>query len=188
MKVEPIRTLKKIKAIQNFLKQKSERDLLLLNFGLNTGLRISDILKIKVSDIWTKRKHFKHYFILREVKTQKEKRIKLNNALKRYLSNFLKNNKLKYSDYLFQSRKGNNKPITRVQAYRTLKKASEALNIENFGTHSLRKTWGYWTYKKSKFNIALIMDMFNHSSQKITLEYIGINQDQRDELYSIVQF
>ena len=188
MKVEPIRTLKKIKAFQNLLKQKSERDLLLLNFGLNTGLRISDILKIKVSDIWTKRKHFKHYFILIEVKTKKEKRIKLNNALKRYLTHYLKNNKLKYSDYLFQSRKGDNKPITRVQAYRTLKIASESLNIENFGTHSLRKTWGYWTYKKSKFNIALIMDMFNHSSQKITLEYIGINQDQRDELYSIVQF
>lgn len=188
MKVEPIRNIKKIKEFQNLLKQTSKRDYLLLNFGLNTGLRISDILKIKVSDIWTKKKHFKHYFALTESKTSKTKKIKLNDTLKTYLNQFLKLSKPKYSDYLFQSRKGTNKPISRIQAYRTLKKTADKLNIENFGTHSLRKTWGYFTYKKSKFNIALIMDMFNHSSQKITLEYIGINQDQKDELYSIVKF
>jgi len=52
----------------------------------------------------------------------------------------------------------------------------------------MRKTWGYWTYKESRYNIGLIMDMFNHSSQYITLKYIGINQDMHDEIYSRVQF
>ena len=52
----------------------------------------------------------------------------------------------------------------------------------------MRKTWGYWTYKISKYNIGLIMDTFNHSSPNITLRYIGVNQDQKDELYSLVQF
>ncbi len=69
-----------------------------------------------------------------------------------------------------------------------LREAAEICGIENFGTHSMRKTWGYWTYKISKFNIELIMDTFNHSSQTITLRYIGVNQDQKDELYSLVQF
>jgi len=57
--------------------------------------------------------------------------------------------------------------------------SAEAVGIENFGTHSLRKTWGYWTYKMSRYNIGLIMDTFNHSSQRITLRYIGVNQDQK---------
>ena len=78
--------------------------------------------------------------------------------------------------------------MSTVQAYRILKNAANSLGIENFGTHSLRKSWGYWTYKASSYNIGLIMDTFNHSNQTITLKYIGINQEQKDELYSIVQF
>lgn len=66
-------------------------------------------------------------------------------------------------------------------------KVGSYLKVEE-GTHSMRKTWGYWTYKASKYNIGLIMDVFNHSSQKMTLRYIGISQDQKDELYSLVQF
>ena len=77
--------------------------------------------------------------------------------------------------------------IGRIQAYRVLKSAAEECGIENFGTHSLRKTWGYWTYKISRYNIGLIMDTLNHSSPNITLRYIGVNQDLKDELYLKVQ-
>ncbi|WP_031368501.1 tyrosine-type recombinase/integrase, partial [Clostridium botulinum] len=97
-------------------------------------------------------------------------------------------NNLKQNDYIFQSRKGINSPISTTQAYRILKEGAESLGIENFGTHSLRKSWGYWTYKASRYNIGLIMDTFNHSSEKITLKYIGITQEDKDELYSLVQF
>ena len=92
---------------------------------------------------------------------------------------------LTVDDYLFYSRKGGH--LGRVQVYKVLTDAAEALGIENFGTHSLRKTWGYWTYQISKYNIGLIMDTFNHSTPAITLRYIGITQDQKDELYSLVQ-
>ena len=84
-------------------------------------------------------------------------------------------------DYLFQSQKGGR--IQRIQTWRILSAGAETLSIEHFGTHSMRKTWGYWTYKTSKYNIGLIMDTFNHSSEKVTLRYIGISQDQKDELY-----
>ncbi len=99
---------------------------------------------------------------------------------------FIKEEKMATDNYLFFSRKGAH--ISRIQAYRVLKEAAESVDIENFGTHSLRKTWGYWTYNLSKYNIGLIMDTFNHSSPGVTLRYIGISQDQRDELYSLVQF
>ena len=186
MTVEPIRDKKKIRQMFTYLNGKNPKYGLLFKFGLNTGLRISDILPIKVSDIFNTNGCFKNHLILKEKKTGKEKKIKLNNALRTCIQSYIKNEKLSLDSYLFHSQKGGH--IGRVQAYRVLKEAADTIGIENFGTHSLRKTWGYWTYKVSRYNIGLIMDTFNHSSTKITLRYIGVNQDQKDELYSLVQF
>ncbi|MGE5629491.1 MAG: tyrosine-type recombinase/integrase [Caulobacteraceae bacterium] len=186
MTVEPIRDKAKIKQMYNYLNGKNPKYGLLFKFGLNTGLRISDILPIKISDIFNSNWCFKDHLILKEKKTGKEKKIKLNNALRNSIQSYVKNQKLSFDSYLFSSQKGTH--IGRVQAYRVLKEAADAIGIENFGTHSLRKTWGYWTYKISRYNIGLIMDTFNHSSMGITLRYIGVNQDQKDELYSLVQF
>lgn len=188
MVVEPIKDKKKIEALLTYLKGKNERDWLLAKFQLNTGLRISDVVKVKVSDIFTEKLNFKDYFVLQEQKTKKEKKIKLNDELRRALKAFIKHEDLKRDNYIFESRKALYGAISVVQAYRILKHAAVSVEIENFGTHSLRKTWGYWTYKASRYNIGLIMDTFNHSSQKITLRYIGIDQEAKDELYSLVQF
>lgn len=186
MTVEPIRDKTKIKQMYYYLNGKDSKYGLLFKFGLNTGLRISDLLPIKVKDIFSNSGEYRDYLILNEKKTGKEKKIKLNNALRKAINEFVKVQKLTSESYLFSSPKGEH--IRRIQAYRVLKEAADVCGIENFGTHSLRKTWGYWTYKMSKYNIGLIMDTFNHSSQSITLRYIGVNQDQKDELYSLVQF
>lgn len=186
MTVEPIRNRKKIKQMYHYLKGKDPKYGLLFKFGLNTGLRISDILPTKVSDIFDKNGRFLEYFVLKEKKTGKGKKIKINNALRSAIELYVKSNGLDYNEYLFSSKKGRH--FGRIQAYRVLKESAELIGIQNFGTHSLRKTWGYWTYKASRYNIGLIMDTFNHSSPTITLRYIGVNQDQKDELYSLVQF
>jgi integrase len=186
MTVEPIRDKVKIKQMYQYLYGKDPKYSLIFKFGLNTGLRISDILPLKVNQIVYANGEFRDYLVIKEKKTKKEKKIKLNNALRKAISSYVKKNNFIGDDYLFPSRKG--AYISRIQAYRVLKEAANLIGIENFGTHSLRKTWGYWTYKMSKYNIALIMDTFNHSSQNITLRYIGVNQDQKDELYSLVQF
>ncbi len=186
MTVEPIRDKTKIKQIYYLLNGKDPKYGLLFKFGLNTGLRISDILSVKIKDIFDKNGDYKDYLILKEMKTGKVKKIKINDALRKNIDSYLKKTKLDYDKYLFPSQKGGY--IGRVQAYRVLKEAAKVCKVDNFGTHSLRKTWGYWTYNMSKYNVGLIMDTFNHSSQSITLRYIGINQDQKDELYSMVQF
>lgn len=186
MTVEPIRDKVKIHQMYTFLTNKDMKYGLLFKFGLNTGLRISDILPIRLNDIYNEDGKFRDHLILKEKKTGKEKKIKINTALRKEIENYTKVHNMTSASYLFYSRKGRN--IGRVQAYRILTDAACNIGIENFGTHSLRKTWGYWTYKVSKFNIGLIMDTFNHSSPSITLRYIGINQDQKDELYSLVQF
>lgn len=185
MTVEPIRDRVKINRLYQYLKGYDPKYALIFKFGINTGLRISDILPLKVKDIFTEDFKFREHLILKEKKTSKEKKIKMNDTLRKCILEYVKNQNLSYDSYLFQSKKGGH--LGRIQVYRVLKNAASVFGIENFGTHSLRKTWGYWTYKMSKYNIGLIMDTFNHSSQSITLRYIGVNQDQKDELYSLVQ-
>ena len=187
MTVEPIRNKDNIKKMFYYLNGKDRKYGLLFKYGLNTGLRISDILPLTVNDIFNEKGNFKDYLILREKKTNKAKKIKLNHAIRKMLYDYVKEYRLSGDDYLFYSKKSGGH-IQRVQAYKVLKEAANVCNVENFGTHSMRKTWGYWTYKASKYNIGLIMEMFNHSSQNVTLRYIGVSQDQKDELYSLVQF
>lgn len=185
MTVEPIRDKKKINQLYNYLNGVDAKYAMLFKVGINTGLRVSDIIPLKVGDIYDDNMQFKEHLTLIEKKTKKEKRIKLNETLRKCLQQYIKREKLALTDYLFYSRKGGY--VGRVQVYKVLADAADALGIEHFGTHSMRKTWGYWTYKISKYNIALIMDTFNHSAPSVTLRYIGINQDEKDELYSIVQ-
>jgi integrase len=184
MTVEPIRDKASIDKMYRLLNDVDTKYALMFKFGLNTGLRISDILPIQVNQILCNGS-FRDHFVLREKKTGKEKKIKINKTLREAIASYIEKNSLTTDSFLFPSRKGEH--ISRVQAYRVLKECATIAGVENFGTHSLRKTWGYWTYKASQFNIGLIMDTFNHSSPKITLLYIGINQDEKDELYSMVQ-
>lgn len=189
--VDAIKDIKKVNLLLAYLKGVNDRDYLLAKFQLNTGLRISDVVSVKVQDLMINNR-FKEYFILNEVKTDKIKHIKLNDELRKVIKNYVLNNNLSSNDYLFKSKKfaenGESRHITVTQAYRILKSAAITVGIDNFGTHSLRKTWGYFTYKASAHNIGLLMSMFNHSAPSITLRYIGIDQDEKDKLYCSVQF
>lgn len=173
MRVEPIRDKEKLKKIEKVLSD-NERNLFLFRLGVMTGLRISDLLKLKVEDVKDK-----DHITIQEDKTEKIKKSRVNNYLKSVINEYIDG--LDNQEYLFQSRKGNNKPISRVQAYRVLRTASKqaGLNI-HIGTHTLRKTFGYHHYQQYH-DVALLQSILNHSSPKITLDYIGINQDLIDE-------
>ncbi len=87
------------------------------------------------------------------------------------------------STWLFPSRKGN-QPISKIQAYRQLQKAGDFADVESIGTHTMRKIFGYWFYKQTK-DIAMLQDILNHSTPKITLKYIGINKKEKDNVLDI---
>lgn len=173
--VDPIRDKDDIKAMKEYLREWNERNYLLFLFGINSGLRVGDILRIRVKDVqgW----HIK----IKEQKTGKQKQIKMTKTLKKEVREYIKDMPLHY--YLFQSRIGKNKSLDRRTVDWILKTAALECGIENIGTHSMRKTFGYHYYKKYK-DVAMLMDLFNHSSPAITLRYIGIRQDQRDKAMS----
>jgi integrase len=129
--VQPIRVKSEILKVKRiFDKNKNKRDLLMFLIGINSGLRISDILKLKIEDVQNL-----DYIELVEQKTQKNKRFPITNSYKNLLKRFIINKNPE--DWLFKSKKGN-RPITRVQAYRIISRACEKAGITTkIGTHTL---------------------------------------------------
>ena len=171
--VEPIRDPAAVEDIALYLKKNSERNYIMFRLGIYSGLRISDILRLKVKDVSNK-----SYINIREKKTGKQKLFPINPTLKNELKNYcsLKEG----NDYLINSREGMNKSITRKQAYNIIRKAGEAFGMYNLGTHTMRKTFGYHFYIKYK-DVVMLQKIFNHSDPSITLKYIGIEQGEMDK-------
>lgn len=173
--VQPIRDSEKIEAMKGYLKNKRERDYMLFLVGISIGLRISDILQLQKEDA------LKSHIDIKEKKTRKHKRVKVPPFIKRELVAYA--NSLHEGDYLFRSRQGGNRPIDRSTAYRILREAADACGVQEIGTHTLRKTFGYHFYQQTN-DIATLQELFNHTDQETTLRYIGINQDSLDKAMS----
>lgn len=203
--VQPIRDISKVHKIESILKTQNHRDYILFRLGIYSGLRISDILKLKVSDVRNK-----DYFILQENKTSKPKRLKIKLDLKKELEQYIA--KMNENDYLIGSQKytkhitiknpnkkdksqryisianeSSNSPIQRMQAYRIINNVARQVGItDEIGTHTMRKTFGYHFYTqyndKNNRALSLLQDIYNHSSPYVTLKYIGIAQDEVDNL------
>lgn len=180
--VQPIRDKKKLEAMKKILKATSLRDYCLFVLGINSGLRISDLLTLKLSDIIDSKGEILPRVTVREQKTNKTKDFPLGEATRKALKEYLNYVSLIYDGPLFPSRKGRG-PITRQQAYRILNAAARSVGIsEKIGTHSLRKTFGYHAFQAG-VDITRIQKLLNHSSPGITLAYIGITQDELDDVY-----
>jgi len=179
--VSPIKDKKQLELLKMYLKEKSKRDYLMFMVGISSALRISDILKLKVEDVWDGRKP-KEFIYLNEKKTGKYKRFPITENLQKAIKEYVREYKPEEDNYLFCSRKGD-KPITRQHAALILSHAGDFVGIkEPISTHSMRKTWGYWAYK-SGVSLALIMEALNHSSISNTKKYIGITQLDLDKVY-----
>lgn len=172
--VEPIRDPKKLECIRGWLlKHAHYRDYLLFVLGTNTGLRVSDLLNLRVGDVKD------GYIRLREKKTRKARKHTLNPQVAEMVREYIHGKE--ENEYLFPSLRNPARPLDRHQAYRIINKAARACGVkEKIGTHTLRKTFGYHFYKRYG-DVAMLQDIFNHSSPSITLRYIGIKQDEIDK-------
>lgn len=185
-KTDPIRTADDITRFkQYFLEKGQRRNYAMVTLGLNTSLRIGDLLSLKWSDVFDfTEQHYRGHISLTEQKTGKKNIIALNSEAKaalQLLENSLES--LNCDEYIFKSRVGENRPIGRVTAYKIIQEAVEALNLEGtISCHSLRKTFGYHAWKKG-VPPALIMSIYNHSSIEITKRYLSIDQDDKDEVF-----
>ena len=170
--VQPLRSQQEINDFLFCLRRNknAERDVFLFLIGINSGLRMSDIVKLKKKGVITSKKPR-----IVEQKTGKTRILYLS-SLQDLIHGYTA--ALDPEAYLFPSTKGGHLEVNTV--YQMFQKVAKLLGRDDIGTHTLRKTFGYHYYKKTK-DVATLMEIFGHSSEKITKRYIGINEDEISE-------
>jgi len=191
---QPIRKPEDLENLKSYYKVKvpNPRNYLLIIMGLNTALRISDILQLQWKDVYDfKNNCLNEHIIIVEQKTGKYSSIAVNEsveyALEKYRNALISKGKIiKPETYIYESFGFDNQPISRVQAFRIIKKAANACNISGVvSCHSLRKTFGYHAWKQG-ISPVLLMNIYNHSSFVVTQRYLGIEQDDRDNVFKTI--
>lgn len=180
---EPIRDKKHVRQLaEYYLKRGSLRNYLLIIMGVYTALRISDLLQLTWGDVYDfTLESFRTHIHVTERKTGKRKSIALNRMVVTALR-LCFSAKVQPDSYLFQSGKRKDAPIGRVQAWRIIKEAALAVGIAaRISCHSLRKTFGYHAWQAG-VSAVLLMDVYNHSSYAVTRRYLGVAQDDLDNL------
>ena len=168
--MEDIRAIKKLLA-------DNPRDLLLFTMGVNNGLRIGDLLQLRVKDV----EHLQPGEILtvKEQKTGKPNVLLINKTTHKALQEYLQVVKPEPSAFLFRSRKAKEKPLTVSATNRMVKGWCKQINLRgNYGTHTLRKTFGYVQRVHYGIGFEILCKRFNHSSPAVTMRYLGIEDKE----------
>ena len=180
---QPIRDANRIRELAGYYLQKGQlRNYALIILGVHTALRISDLLRVTWDDVYD----FENCCVrarvdVTERKTGKTKSIALNKAVTKALSLFASFSARSGCFLIENPRTG--RAISRIQAYRLIRAASEALRFKDrVSCHSLRKTFGYHAWKSGTLPV-VIMDIYNHSSLAVTRRYLGVSQDDKDDVY-----
>lgn len=187
--VQPIRDAEIIHEIERRLcenkgTEKGWREYMLFEIGIYSGLRISDMARLRVGDL-----RGREAISMREKKTGKQTDIPISKKLQRIARQELKG--LPPDRYIFVSPHrtkptpkhperpaGHPKPIDRKTAYNYVHAISGDVGLDfRVGCHTLRKTFGYHFYKQTG-KIGLLTIWFNHSTEEVTKRYIGINYDE----------
>lgn len=186
MVTSPIRKKEDIELLKDyFLQTQAYRDYALFVVGINTALRISDLLQLKWGDVWDfENCKYKLHIYVKEQKTDKQNCIAINKSCQSALTLLQKQSKkVLPQEYLFFSGKNRDNHISRNRAYNIIKQAAISTSIDgNISCHSLRKTFGYHAWKCGT-PPALLMHIYNHSNIEITKRYLSIEQDDKDELF-----
>ncbi|MGJ4013331.1 site-specific integrase [Levilactobacillus brevis] len=169
------------------------RNYTVFQVGKATLLRVSDVLALKYEDVFASDGRVQSHVLIHDKKTGKPNELYLepvSDDLKVYY-NWLESNGIR-SEWLFPSLKKQNintdTHINERQFYRIMQKVGDLLGIDYLGTHTMRKTGAYMVYQQSGHDIALVMDLLNHSSQKMTLKYLGLDRETKERKLRRVNF
>ena len=178
IKVEPIRKKRDIQSIKKMLSD-DPRNQALFTLGINTNLRASDLLGIKAGQV----KDLKpgDSIELKERKTGKFRMVTLNKACVQAIQRLLASSPYDDNEPLFVGQRGT---LTVPSVHRLVKSWCRAINFKgNYGSHSLRKTWGYHQRVTFGTDIPRLMVCFNHSTQRQTLDYLCIQPEEIKDVY-----
>ncbi len=182
---QPIKNRMDVERLKDYYRsvRPNARNYALIVLGLNSALRISDILSLKWKDVYDfSAMCFLERVEVVEKKTGKKQSIPLNANVREAMEALFREQEDKQAEgWIFTGWQG--RPISRVQAFRIVSQAAQELSLgKHISCHSLRKTFGYHAYQMG-VSPSLLMELYNHSSYQVTKRYLGLNQDEKDEVY-----
>lgn len=182
--VDPIKSKREIQAVKNYLSGKNLRDYTIFVVGINSALRVSDVVKLKWEDVFCEVGELKKEIRLIEKKTSKQKVFPINQSMKKALLEYFEYiDKPSDDEYIFKSRQGGNSPLSVKMAWRIFKDIQDNVKLgTHIGTHSMRKTFCFMAWKQG-VPIETLMKILNHGSQSVTKRYIGITQEEINDVY-----
>ena len=165
------------------------RNYTILQVGKATLLRVSDVLALRRAEIFKNDGAINKNAYIRDKKTNKPNILYLKPVKQDLIDYFqwLTKNNIQ-SEWLFPSIKNPNRHITEKQYYKVMAKTGDLLGINYLGTHTMRKTGAYRVYTQTHYNIGLVMSLLNHSSEAMTLKYLGLDQVSREQMLDKVSF
>lgn len=167
--VEPIRDKNMYNKIKSELKEWNEKYYIMFLIGSLLGLRINEILALRVQDVAGKEEHT---FV--QTKTGKKITIAFNPELSKALKEYCRGRDPQ--EALIPCRDNEYKPISKCRAWEVMNTIGNKHGL-HLGTHSLRKTCGYHYYEQTK-DLATLKVWFNHTAMRDTLTYIGVTQER----------
>ena len=173
--VYPITDMEKLNIMAKYLKDKSTRDFVIFELGINLGIRVTDFTKQTVGFYRTVcEKECLEMIPSKTSRYKKKIRIPLQKDLKVLIEKYIDGRDDNEPMFISRDKGG---MLGRQQINRIIKEAAEYAGVkENVGCHSMRKTFGYWHYKNNR-DIRTLMEIFNHSSEEVTLRYIGVTDE-----------
>lgn len=192
--VLPIKDDEILKQVQDTLLnnfKSGRRNYTIFQVGKATLLRVSDVLRLKQTDVFDDYGAIKQHAFIKDKKTGKRNTLYLKPVMMDLVmyQQWLKRNGYEgTTEWLFPSTTRPQKHIDERQFYNVMAKVGDLLDINYLGTHTMRKTGAYRVYVQSNYNIGLVMKLLNHSSEAMTLTYLGLDQVSREHMLDKIDF
>ncbi|KYK52068.1 integrase [Lactiplantibacillus plantarum] len=165
------------------------RNYTIFQVGKATLLRVSDVMRLRWTDIFNENGTVRQNAFIRDKKTGKANLLYLKPIQTDLLTYQAWYQKQKlHSTWLFPSTQHPDRHITEKQFYKIMSKTGDLLGINYLGTHTMRKTGAYRVYTQSNYNIGLVMNLLNHSSEAMTLTYLGLDQASTENMLDKIDF
>lgn len=173
--------------LHNF--REGRRNYTIFQVGKATLLRVSDVLALRRNEIYETDGTIKKNAYIKDKKTGKPNNLYLRPVEQDLVDyfNWLTKNNIQ-SEWLFPSSRDSSRHITEKQFYKVMAKTGDLLSLNYLGTHTMRKTGAYRVYVQTHYNIGLVMELLNHSSEAMTLKYLGLDQVSREKILDQVNF
>lgn len=210
--VYPIKTYEEVQAVKEYYLNKTKeehskmgwntkyRDFAIFSIGCSTGLRISDLLNLKYKYLIDRKGEYREGFIICEKKRRKERKVIWTENIIKYFSIYFEHSginlkRVNPDDYIFTSRQKNKDGSYRLSETNFSHRLKEDLErcielglIEdlNYNTHTMRKTFAWYLYVKSGYDIGLVCETLRHTSVDVTMRYLGINKERVDNALRMI--